>query len=190
MNGTVFHDGVRGLVLGAVVVAIIAALHHWSPKFFGRRMAESLGMGAVLAAAAGAVIWGAGAVLAGIDDQPAYPVSTLGGGENVEFFNLIATVGILLVAVAAAVTGLNVVQTAFGRGRGGADSGVWRGATLEWATASPPSFGNFEKPPVVRSATPLADTIDAIDESEVILDDAARADDTATASDETEGASA
>jgi heme/copper-type cytochrome/quinol oxidase subunit 1 len=132
------------------------------------------------------VIWGAGAVLAGVDDQPAYPVSTLEGGENVEFFNFIATVGILLVAVAAVVAGVNVIQTAFGRSRAGDDKGMWSGTTLEWATASPPSFGNFDKPPVVRSATPLADTIEAIDESEVILEEAARADE----ADEVEGASA
>ncbi|MGI9612643.1 MAG: cbb3-type cytochrome c oxidase subunit I [Acidimicrobiales bacterium] len=187
LNGTTFHDGIRGLVLGAVLVAIIGALHHWAPKLFGRRMAESLGMGAVLATAAGAVVWGAGAVLAGVDDQPAYPVSTLGGGENVEFFNVVATVGILLVAVGVAITGLNVIQAAFGRGQAQNGRNGWTGSTLEWATASPPTFGNFDKPPIVRSATPLADTIDAIDESEVILDDAARAEGSAETE---EGASA
>jgi len=186
LNGTTYHDGIRGLVLGAVLVAIIAALHNWAPKLFGRRMAESLGMSAVLATAAGAVVWGAGAVLAGVDDQPAYPASTLGGGENVEFFNVVATVGILLVTIGAVITGLNAIQAAFGRGQAGNDRKGWTGSTLEWATASPPSFGNFDKPPVVRSATPLADTIDAIDEAEVVLDDAARAE----RSPEEEGANA
>lgn len=175
VNGTTYHDGVRGLVLGAVLVVIIAALHHWSPKLFGRRMAESLGMAAVFAAAAGAVIWGVGAVLAGIDDQPAYPVSTLGGGENVEFFNVVATVGILLVGAGVLIAALNTIQAAFGSDQHRSDRNGWSGATLEWATASPPGFGNFDKPPLVRSATPLAETIDAIDESEVILDEAARA---------------
>jgi cytochrome c oxidase subunit 1 len=175
VNGTAFHDGLRGLVLGAVIVVITAALQHWAVKFWGRRLAESLGMIAVLVGAAGAVVWGTGAVLAGIDDQPAYPFSTLGGGENVEFFNLIASVGILLVAVSVGCTALNVVQAAFKSGGARSGRSGWTGTTLEWATTSPPARGNFEKPPVVRSANPLADTIDAIDESEVILDEAARA---------------
>ena len=174
LNGTTFHDGVRGLVLGAAVVAIIAALHHWSPKLWGRHMAESLGLLSVLAAAGGAVLWGAGAVLAGIDDQPAYPASTLGGGDTVEFFNVIAMIGLALLAGAAALTALGALRAAMGQSTARSGEG-WTGTTLEWATSSPPSPGNFDKPPVVRSATPLADSLDAIDESEVILDDAARA---------------
>ncbi|MDH3678978.1 MAG: cbb3-type cytochrome c oxidase subunit I [Acidimicrobiia bacterium] len=173
LNGTVFHDGVRGLVLGSAVLAIIGALHHWAPKIWGRRMAEPIGFLSVLAAAGGSVLWGFGAVLAGIDDQPAYPAATLGGGDAVEFFNLLAAIGMAVLTVGAGLAALSAAQAAFGRGDQGDDP--WTGATLEWATSSPPSFGNFDKPPTVRSATPLADTIDAIDESEVILDDAARA---------------
>ena len=181
LNGTTFHDGVRGLVMGSAVIGIIAALHHWAPKIWGRRMAEPLGMLSILAAAGGAFLWGLGAVLAGVDDQPDYPAATLGGGGNVEFFNLIAALGIALLALGALVAALNAAQAAFGKGTMSADP--WTGSTLEWATASPPSIGNFDKPPSVRSATPLADTIDAIDESEVILDDAARADSDAESED-------
>lgn len=173
LNGTTFHDGVRGIVVGATVVALISALTHWGPKIWGRRLADPLSMLAILSAAGGAVLWGAGGVLAGVDDQPAYPAATLGGGENVEFFNLIAFVGIALVAVGALVLALNVAQAAFSKGRTGTDP--WIGATLEWATATPPSIGNFETPPVVRSATPLADTIAAVDEEEVMAAEIANA---------------
>ena len=156
LNGTTFHDGIRGLVLGAAVVGIIAALHHWAPKLWGRRMPEPLGFLSVSAAAAGAVLWGLGAILAGIDDQPAYPASTLGGGENVELFNLIALIGIAALLAGAVITALNTAQAAFGSGSK-ATGDAWTGTTLEWATDSPPSIGNFDKPPIVRSANPLAD---------------------------------
>lgn len=156
VNGTTFHDGIRGLVLGSAVLAIIAALHHWSPKIWSRRMAEPLGMAAILAVAGGAFLWGLGAILAGIDDQPAYPVSILGGGSNVELFNTIAVIGIVLVALGALVTLVNVAGAAFGPTDGDAST-AWSGTTLEWATATPVPFGNFDQPPVVRSATPLLD---------------------------------
>jgi heme/copper-type cytochrome/quinol oxidase subunit 1 len=159
LNGTTFHDGIRGLVIGATVVSLIAALHHWSAKIWGRRLAEPLGFASLLAAAGGGVLWGLGAILAGVDDQPAYPAATLGGGDNVEFFNLIALVGIALVTAGGLILALNAAQSALGRNtaRAGASGARdWSGTTLEWATSSPPSFGNFERPLVVTSATPLA----------------------------------
>lgn len=157
LNGTTFHDGLRGIVVGAAVLSITGALHHWAPKIWGRRMAEPLGFGAVLAAALGGVLWGLGGILAGVDNQPAYPVSALAGGDNVELYNLIALIGILAVTVGALLTALNAAQSAVGRNAASGDGAAWSGLTLEWATTSPPSPGNFDQPPVVHSATPLAD---------------------------------
>ncbi len=156
LNGTTFHDGLRGIVVAAAVLSITGALHHWAPKIWGRRMAEPLGFGAVLAAALGGVLWGLGGILAGVDNQPAYPVSALAGGDNVELYNLITLIGILAVTAGVLLTALNAAQSAVGR-NAGADAAAWSGLTLEWATTSPPSPGNFDQPPVVRSATPLAD---------------------------------
>lgn len=161
LNGTAFHDGVRGLVLGAVVVGIIAALHHWSSKIWGRRAAQPLGFLAVLAAAGGALLWGAGGVLAGVDDQAAYPVSVLTGGENVTAFNTLAWIGMLLL-LGGAVIGLLSVAGPITRSSGRTGD-AWTGATLEWLADSPPSVGNFDAPPVVTSATPVADLADDAD---------------------------
>lgn len=157
LNGTTFHDGLRGIVVGATVLSITGALHHWAPKIWGRRMAEPLGFGAVLAAALGGVLWGLGGILAGVDNQPAYPVSALAGGDNVELYNLITLIGILAVTAGALLTALNAAQSAVGRNAAPGAGVAWSGLTLEWATTSPPSPGNFDQPPVVHSATPLAD---------------------------------
>ncbi|MCP3992721.1 MAG: hypothetical protein GY724_26880 [Actinomycetia bacterium] len=160
LNGTTFHDGIRGLVTGAIVVAIMGALHHWSPKLWGRRLSAPITLIGVLAGTVGALLWGVGATLAGVDKQVAYPKATLVGGDNVEFFNLIAGIGIVLVAVAAVAAALNAAGRAVGK-IDESSAGRWEGTTLEWATASPPSFGNFEGPPIVRSSTPLVDGIEA-----------------------------
>ena len=160
LGGTTFHDGIRGLVSGAALVTLVGALHHWGPKVWGRRLSAPLGLLAILTAAGGAVVWATGAILAGVDDQAAYPVSTLTGGDNVEFFNGIAFIGLALVAVSAIVTFINVLGAAVGSPQ--RDGGErWSGLTLEWATTSPPPHGNFASAPVVSSPTPLAD----IDES-------------------------
>ncbi|MEM9615850.1 MAG: cbb3-type cytochrome c oxidase subunit I [Actinomycetota bacterium] len=158
LNGTAFHDGVRGLVLGAVVVGLIAGLHHWSTKIWGRRAAQPLGFLAILAAAGGAVFWGAGGVLAGVDDQAAYPVSVLTGGGNVAAFNTLAWIGMLLLLAGTVVGLLSVAGPIIGAGS--RDDDPWTGATLEWLAGSPPSVGNFDVPPVVTSATPVADLAD------------------------------
>lgn len=186
LNGTTFHDGVRGLVLGAATVGLIAGLHHWATKIWGRRMSEPLGFLTILAAAGGAVIWGLGAVLAGIDDQPAYPASTLGGGDGVEVFNVIAAIGFGVLALGALGAAVNAARAAFGRSRP-TGSDPWTGTTLEWATTSPPPFGNFETPPVVRSATPLADPIEPSGES---TGGPGEADDDGAEADEDEAATA
>ena len=154
LNGTTFHDGIRGLVLGAAVVSLIAALHHWSTKIWGRRASQPFGFLAILASAAGALLWAVGAVLAGVDDQAAYPVSTLTGGGNVETFNVLAWVGMIVLTAGAAI-GIVSVLGAMTGSRHQADP--WTGATLEWKAASPPSAGNFDAAPVVASPFPLED---------------------------------
>jgi cytochrome c oxidase subunit 1 len=156
LNTTMFHDGIRGLVLGAAIVGLIAALHHWSAKIWGRRLGELLGVASMLAVAAGAVLWGAGAVVAGIDDQPAYPAAVAGGGSSAELLTMITFVGMVAMTAGALGAALNVARAAFGA-PASPSGGDWSGVTLEWATSSPPPVGNFAEPPVVHSALPLAE---------------------------------
>lgn len=155
LNGTRFHEGIRALVVGAALVACIAALHHWSTKIWGRRMAEPLGFFAILAAAGGSVIWAVGEIAAGFDDQPWLPA------RATEDFNsglaTISLVGVAITAAGAAILGANMAMSLVGRKRAGSSPTAWTGTTLEWATPSPPPVGNFPAPPIVRSATPLAD---------------------------------
>ena len=156
LNGTTFHEGIRGLLMASALLSVVGALHHWAPKIWGRTLAEPMGMLSVAAAAAGGLLWGIGEIGAGFADQSFYPVSveTTGGQEA---FGFIALVGIALLAASAAVLGANVVSITAGGKPAGTSGGDWSGTTLEWATSSPPPLGNFPAPPIVVSATPLAD---------------------------------
>jgi hypothetical protein len=154
LSGSTLHDGVRVLVVGAALVAGIGALQHWGHKIYGRALDESLGLSAVAAVAAGAVVWGVAEVVTGMLEQPRGPLIVPRNTE-VEIINGVAMAGAALMALGAALVLANLVlSTLAGRG---SEREPWRGLTLEWATPSPPPLGNFPEPPVVRSGTPLAD---------------------------------
>ena len=153
--GTSFHWGVRAFVVGAVVLGLISAVHHWGHKIWGRSLDDRIGFLAVLAVAGGTLAWGASSVVAGFLDQPGLPVVDSAGDSTVELMNIISAVGGALVAGGVALLLLNVLGVV--AGRVGSAAEPWTGATLEWATASPPIAENFAKAPVVSSRTPMID---------------------------------
>ncbi|MDH3292990.1 MAG: cbb3-type cytochrome c oxidase subunit I [Acidimicrobiia bacterium] len=155
LNGTRFHEGIRALVVGAVLVALIAALHHWSTKIWGRKMTEPLGIVALLATAAGAVILAAGEIAAGVDDQPWLPARAT--DDYASGLAAVSLIGAIVLAAGAVVLGANMAMSFLGTKPAGSSPNPWSGTTLEWATPSPPPVGNFPAPPIVHSATPLAD---------------------------------
>ena len=167
VNGTSYHDGLRGLVMGAGVLGAIAGAHHWGHKIWGRSLDDRLGLLTTLAAAGGAVAWAVGGVASGYLEQPRLPLSVETAKDGVEALNGVTALGAALLTIAALLLALNLARTAFG---GGSANEPWQGATLEWATASPPPVANFDLQPVVTSALPLVDgvgsaSVDA-DESE------------------------
>ncbi len=153
LNGTAFHEGLRGLIVGAALLGIIVGLHHWAIKIWGRTLDDRLGLLTVLAAAGGAVVWGVGGVAAGFLEAPLIAVSP-DVKDGVEAMNVISLIGIGLLAVSAALLILNLARAFAGRG---SSAEPWRGLTLEWATDSPPAPGNFASMPSVNSTTPLVD---------------------------------
>ena len=155
LNGTRFHEGIRALVVGAVLVGLIAALHHWSVKIWGRRLAEPLGFLAVLASAGGAVLFAIGELAAGFDDQPWLPSRATDDFSS--GLGALSLVGAALLAAGAVVLLANLAMSFLGTKPAGSSPTAWTGTTLEWATASPPVAGNFPGPPIVTSSTPLAD---------------------------------
>lgn len=163
LNGTVFHEGLRGLILGSAIVAIIGGVYHWGVKIWGRNLSDGAGTGLVGLAALGTVLWGVGGVVAGFMEAPLLMIdSSVGVRDGVEILNIVAAVGVALLALAALGLLAGVLGAFAGRG---SSSLQWSGLTLEWATDNPPITGNFATPPVVHSATPLADADPSAEES-------------------------
>ena len=155
LAGTSFHWGVRAFVIGAVSLGIISGVHHWGHKIWGRSLDDRLGFLSVLAVLGGTVAWGASSIVAGFLDQPGLPFSDSSGDSTVELVNIISAAGAGLVAGGVALLLLNVLGVV--AGRVGSAAEPWTGATLEWATASPPIAQNFAEAPVVVSHTPMID---------------------------------
>lgn len=153
LAGTSFHEGIWGLVLGAALLGVIAGLHHWGHKIWGRALDDKAGLLATVAAALGAALWGAGNIVAAfVGPQPRLPLADGELDSAVEAFNVVSAVGLALVAVAGVILLLTVARAAANQGPA---NEPWRGVTLEWATASPPIASNFVGPVSVLSSTPL-----------------------------------
>jgi cytochrome c oxidase subunit I+III len=67
--------------------------------------------------------------------------------------NLVSTLGAAILAIGILLFIINVLRSRRGGAAAGADP--WGAGTLEWATSSPPTPGNFPVPPVVSSRYPL-----------------------------------
>jgi heme/copper-type cytochrome/quinol oxidase subunit 1 len=80
-------------------------------------------------------------------------VYTYAAGQGWEIWNLMSTVGAFMIALSVLVFMINFVISARKQEKAYADP--WGGATLEWATTSPPPAHNFDTIPVVKGRDPL-----------------------------------
>ncbi len=137
------------VVVTGSVIALFGGVYHWFPKWFGRKMNDTLGQ---------IHFWGSVICMVGIF-LPMLPMGLAGASRRLydptaQMHNLI-------------VQPLNVVSTMFTYGlalfqipflwnffhsifRGEKTvENPWQATTLEWACPSPPPHGNFEKTPRV-----------------------------------------
>jgi len=79
---------------------------------------------------------------------------------GVDGYNLIASIGTLILAAGIVMTIVNAISSREGGPEAGHDP--WGGDTLEWFTLSPPDPHNFDVLPDVRSTRPMRDIREAI----------------------------
>jgi cytochrome c oxidase subunit 1 len=157
LDGTTWMTAQANLVLIGTLTAGVAGLAFWAPKLYGKLLPEPLvGLGGLLLLL-GTLTYAVPDAISGAIGQ----VRLMAGGaiapadvDTVETLNLISAIGAVVVAAGVVVT---VLALAKPRGAEAVADDPWEGATLEWATTSPPPVGNFSALPPVTSEAPAYD---------------------------------
>ncbi|MFC4556985.1 cytochrome c oxidase subunit I [Virgibacillus kekensis] len=140
------------VIVGGTLFGILAGLHYWWPKMFGRILDEKLGKITFWIFLIGFHLTFFIQHFLGLMGMPRRYWVFL-EGQGLDTGNLISTIGAFLMAIGVILFLANVVITAV-RGEKVEDD-PFDGRTLEWATASPPVHYNFKQTPLIRGLDPL-----------------------------------
>ena len=143
-----FAEGHLLIVVAAATLAGLGAVVHWSPKIFGRFVADGPAKLAALVGIAGGLLASLPLMVYG------FSVKFTGLADSAKTLDGVSSVGSALLVVAIVVVGIGLLT---GRGETPADDAWGRGQSLEWATSSPPPPANFGLLAPVESAEPVLD---------------------------------
>jgi heme/copper-type cytochrome/quinol oxidase subunit 1 len=146
-------------LVGGAVFGGFAALYYWFPKMTGRVMGEGLARISFWLLLVGVHLTFLPMFFAGLEGQTA-DLSKYYDGSGLEGYNLVSTVGSLVLAAGIVATLANAVYSVRHGIRAGHDP--WGADTLEWFALSPPPPHNFDAIPDVRSSEPLRDIRDGV----------------------------
>src|ERR671939_349476 len=145
------------VVFGAAVFPLLGGLYYWFPKVTGRMYHEGVGKLSFWLTFAGTLITFMPMHIAGLLGMPrrtyTYPAD-VGWGTT----NLVETLGSYLLGAGLVLVVANLAVS-LRRGRP-AGRDPFDGATLEWATTSPPPPFNFTVIPTISSPYPMWDERD------------------------------
>jgi heme/copper-type cytochrome/quinol oxidase subunit 1 len=147
-------------LIGGAVYGGFAALHFWFPKMTGRTMGEQLGRLSFWITSLGVAVAFIPMALAGWEQDQVVDAYKFFNHTGVNFYNLLSSIGVLILFVGIVLMLANAVASVKGGARAGHDP--WGGDTLEWFTVSPPPPHNFDVQPDVRSDRPMRDIRAAI----------------------------
>jgi len=142
------------VLIGGVAFPIFAGVYYWFPKFTGRMLDERLGRWNFWLLFVGTNLAFFPMHIVGLLGMPRR-VYTYEAGLGWEPYNLLSSIGVLIILLGIAVFILNVARS-YRRGEP-AGNNPWGGDTLEWAVPSPPAEHGWSILPIVRSRHPLWD---------------------------------
>ena len=135
------------VLFGGSIVALLAGVYYWFPKVTGRMMSEKIGHLNFWLMFIGMNITFFPMHFLGLDGMPRRIV-TYDSNMGWDLWNMVSTIGALLVALSVLVFMINVIRS-YKKGEvAGADP--WDARTLEWSIPSPPPEYNFAQIPTVH----------------------------------------
>jgi cytochrome c oxidase subunit I len=138
------------VLFGGALFGLISGVYYWFPKVTGRLMNERLGKLHFWSWLVGFNLTFGPMHMSGLLGQPRRTAVLPGElGTTVETYNLLSSLGVIVLAVSASVFLYNLI-TSIRRGEVSGDD-PWDARTLEWMTATPPKVHNFDVIPVVTS---------------------------------------
>jgi len=140
------------VLFGGSIFAMFAAFYYWLPKITGWQMQRGWGRAHFWLMLIGFNLTFFPMHISGLLGMPRR-IYTYASGQGWEIWNLMSTIGAFLIAASVLVFIINFFVSA--RRKTPAGSNPWGGASLEWATTSPPPAYNFDVIPPVKGRDPL-----------------------------------
>ena len=145
-----FHN----VLIAGTVFAVFAGIYYWFPKMTGRFLSDRIGKVQFWFVAVGFALTFFPMYALGILGMPRR-VYTYAPDLGWNTLNLISSIGGFILAFGFLLLFYNIIKSL--RSGEVAGDNPWRAWTLEWATTSPPPYGNFTRLPEIRSERPLWD---------------------------------
>lgn len=138
------------VLFGGALFGLISGVYYWFPKVTGRLMDEKLGKIHFWSWLVGFNLTFGPMHMSGLLGQPRRTAVLPGElGTTVETYNLLSSLGVIVLAVSASIFLYNLIRS-IRRGEVSGDD-PWDARTLEWMTATPPKHHNFDVIPTITS---------------------------------------
>jgi cytochrome c oxidase subunit I len=141
------------VIFGGGVLGLFSGIYYWWPKVFGKLLNETVGRWNFWLMIIGMNLTFGPMHIIGLQGQPRrmYVWTENRAGEgffNLGFWNLVASIGTVVLAIGALLFLVNVWVS---RNNPPAGADPWDARSLEWITASPPKPHNFDRTPTVHA---------------------------------------
>jgi len=144
------------VLFGGAVLGLFSGTYYWWPKIFGRVLNETWGRANFWFMIVGMNLTFGPMHIIGLQGQPRrmYVWTEYRAGEgffNLAFWNLVASIGSLVLAIGVLFFFINIWVTHRKGGEPAAALDPWDARSLEWMTTNPPKEHNFDRTPTVHA---------------------------------------